>query len=230
VSVSLNPVVRGGGISIARVMMIVALVAGNLALLREVPWEFRCVPTIWVLLGIADFVILAELILHRRLRAGHYTFLIVLVISYLVLAYQVAMERIHPMGPLVRGYQHITGDLGRNVWLLEISRLGDFWMACALGIVMAWGCAILIDRLERRRGWDIAAVIRGALLGFGISIVFATLNRAAGLFPSERAEVAANLIGLAICVIVGGTLGHSYLRSQRSEGRDAGPADPAPVP
>jgi hypothetical protein len=39
-------------VSIAQVMMIVALAAGNLAIARATPWEIVSVPTIWVALGI----------------------------------------------------------------------------------------------------------------------------------------------------------------------------------
>ena len=35
------------GITIARVMLFIALAAANLALLRETPWEIRSVPTLW---------------------------------------------------------------------------------------------------------------------------------------------------------------------------------------
>ena len=72
-------------LSIARLMMIVTLVAANLALMREVPWEIRSFPTIWFALGIVDYVILWKLILRRPFRAAHYTFLVVLVIAFIVL-------------------------------------------------------------------------------------------------------------------------------------------------
>ena len=37
----------GRALSISRVMMIIALVAANCALLREVAWDFLPYPTIW---------------------------------------------------------------------------------------------------------------------------------------------------------------------------------------
>ena len=90
------------GITIGRVMMIIALAAANLALLREVPWETHKYPTIWVFLGIVDYVVLRKLILRRTLRAADYTFLIVLVVAFIPLVYLTAEERIHPVGPLIR--------------------------------------------------------------------------------------------------------------------------------
>ena len=104
----------GRALSISRVMMIIALVAANCALMREVPWEIRSVPTVWGALGLVDYLILWKLILRRPFRAAHYTFLIVFVIAFIVLVNLAASERIHPTGPMIRCYQRVTGDLTRN--------------------------------------------------------------------------------------------------------------------
>jgi hypothetical protein len=63
--------------SIAQVMMVVALAAANLAVLRAVPSGIIEFPSVWVIAGLIDFLIFWKLILRRPLRAFHYTFLIV---------------------------------------------------------------------------------------------------------------------------------------------------------
>jgi hypothetical protein len=63
--------------SIGEVMIVVALAAVNLAVLRATPSGIIEFPPIWVLLGLIDFLIFWKLILRRPLRAFHYTFLIV---------------------------------------------------------------------------------------------------------------------------------------------------------
>ena len=67
---------------------------------------------IWVVMGILDFLIVWKLILRRSLQAFHYTFLIVLFVSFFVLATLVATERLHPLGLLVRWYQHLSRRAG----------------------------------------------------------------------------------------------------------------------
>ena len=136
------------GITIGRVMMIIALAAANLALLREVPWETHKYPTIWVFLGIVDYVVLRKLILRRTLRAADYAFLIVLVVAFIPLVYLTAEERIHPVGPLIRAYQLAAGDAGAGVVGLGIAFVCDIWMAAAMAILIAWAAA------SRRHGWN----------------------------------------------------------------------------
>jgi hypothetical protein len=210
-------------VSIARVMTIIAILAANLAFLRELPWEVRSFPTVWVALWTADFVLLWKVVHGQPFRAGQYTLLIVFLVSYVVLAYQSAMERIHPIAPFIRGYQQITGDHGRNVLPLAIAYLGNIWMAGVLAILIAWPFAIGAAWLERRRRLDLAAWYLGALLGFGVGFLLGIGTNLLHVLPSERALTFANNIALTICVIVGGGLGLAYLRSERPPARKAMP-------
>ena len=199
-------------ISIARVMMIIALVAANCAVLREVSWDFLSAPTIWAALGILDFLILWKLILRQTFRASHYTFLIIFVVAFLILVNLAAREMIHPTGPLILWYQQITRDTSRNVARIGIGTFGDVWLATVMALLLAWAAGLLAGWLERRRGWDIAAVCRGLLVGFGVASVFATLQHA--VLGPERESILANRIVLAICLILVGVLGRSRLRSE----------------
>ena len=118
-----------------------------------------------VLLGSIDFPVVWKLILKRPLRAFHYTFLPIFVVGFFVLATQVAMERFHPLGLLVRWYQHLTGEETNSIALAGFLRVGEIWMACFLSFTLACAMGLLAAWLERRRGWDIAAFFRGSLIG-----------------------------------------------------------------
>ena len=48
--------------SIAQVMFVIALVAANLALVRAVPAAISTFPTMWLFLGLVDFVVFWKLI------------------------------------------------------------------------------------------------------------------------------------------------------------------------
>lgn len=89
-------------VSIGEAMKVVALTAVNLVLVRGAPGEVAVYPSLWVLLGTIDFVIVWKLILGRSLRAFHYTFLIVFIIAFFVMANLVATERFRPLGLVVR--------------------------------------------------------------------------------------------------------------------------------
>jgi hypothetical protein len=122
--------------SISQVMLTVALIAVNLALLRATPIQSLVYPTVWVLAGSIDLVIFWKLIQKRSLRAFHYTFLVVFILTFLVMALCVATGRIAPLGLLVRLYQHVahtnTIDLSRGfLWIAEI------WVACLSSFILA---------------------------------------------------------------------------------------------
>ena len=92
--------------------------------------------------------------------------------------------------------------------------LAECWMSCFLSLVLAYAIGAVASWSERRRGWDIAAFFRGAFIGFGIFIPLALVADAAsdGMQPSS-ARLIGRLVVLAICLIVGGWLGVSRLKS-----------------
>jgi hypothetical protein len=203
------PAKRG---SIFQAMMVVALAAMSLAVLREMPLEALTFPTIWVLLGAIDFVIAWKLILKQSLRAFHYVFLVVFVIASFVTMNLVATERIHPLGRLVRWYQPLAGANTISVspgflWI------GELWMACFLSLMLALFIGLVATWLERRRDWDIAAFWRGALIGFGIAGLL--LNLAwRGAEPSS-VQMISRVVVLGVGIVLGGRMGLSRLKSNR---------------
>jgi hypothetical protein len=202
-------------VSIGQVMMVVPLAAVNLAILRAVPLGFVTFPTLWVFVGSIDFVIFWKLILKRSLQAFHYTFLIVFVIAFLVMANLVATERLHPLGLLVRWYQHLTAErtIGISLGFLRIS---EFWMACFLSFMLACAVGLVAAWLERRRDWDIAAFYRGALVGLGIAMVLALMDDAAwGWVVVSPVRLIGRMVLLGACLILGGLNGLSRLKSSR---------------
>ncbi len=152
--------------SLAQVMMVVALAAATLALLRVVPWDVVIYPTIWVLLGAIDFVIFWKLILKRTLGAFHYTFLIVFIVAFIVAANLVATERFRPLGLLVRCWQQLSGA-HINVISAGFLEIGEFWLACLLTFILACAIGSVASWLEKRNAWDIAAILRGCSRDWG---------------------------------------------------------------
>jgi hypothetical protein len=217
--------------SIAQMMMVVALAAVSLAVVCAAPWEIVSYPSIWVLMGSIDFLIVWKLILRRSLRAFHYTFLIVFVIGFVVMANYVAMERFHPLGVLVRWYQHLAGDQTESI-ARGFLRIGEFWMVCALSFALACAIGLVAAWLEKRRGWDIAAFIRGALVGFGIANLLAMIDGAVwGWVVVSPVRWIGRLVLIGVCLIVGGLMGLSRMKSS-SPGAEvhAGSQEPAVGP
>jgi len=208
-------------VSIGQVMMVVALAAVNLAVARAAPLlEVVIYPPLWVVMGSIDFLIIWKLILRRSLRAFHYTFLIVFVIAFFVMANFVATERLHSLGLLVRWYQHLAGEKANS-----ISRgflwIGEFWMASFLSLTLGGVVGLAAAWLERRRSWDIAAFFRGALVGFGVFTLLALILDAAwgGAQPSP-VQLIGRLGVMGVCLILGGLMGLSKLKSNRT-GRES---------
>ena len=151
----------GKRVSIAQVMMLVALAATNLAIARASPWEIVIYPTLWVTLGILDFLIVGKLILRREFRAFHYTFLIVLLVSFIVFANLVASERVHPLGPLIRWYQHLSNDPTNLRSIAGFIFLAEIWSTAFLSTALAIAVGLLAAQARAAPGWDIAAFWRG---------------------------------------------------------------------
>jgi hypothetical protein len=212
--------VRARQVTLGRLMVLVAIVAASLALLQALPRDALVIPTFWILLGVLDFVAAWKLVLRRPLRASHYVFLITFVIGALVLMTQAATERFLPVTWLLRE----TGQSGSlPVGTIVVRNLGDVWAAVATAFLIALACGALAGCLERRRGWDIAAVCRGTLLGFAIGSFFGVIQHE--VLGPERELIAANWIVLAVGSVLFGWLGRSWFRSAYL----AGPGPEAPL-
>jgi hypothetical protein len=200
--------------SIGQMMMVVALVAVNLAVILPA-LEIDIFPQVLVvLLGSLDFLFIWKLILKRPLRAFHYTFLPIFVVGFFVMATLAATERIHPLGLLVRWYQDLTGEKTNSIALAGFLRVGEIWMALFLSVTLACAMGLLAAWLERRRGWDIAAFLRGSFLGFGVANLLAMIDGAVwGWEVESRARVIGRLVLLGVCLMVGGLFGLSKLKS-----------------
>ncbi|AGA28468.1 hypothetical protein [Singulisphaera acidiphila] len=199
--------------SIAQVMAFVALAAVNLGVFRALPLEVVRFPTLWVFLGAIDVVIFRKLICVRSLRAFHYTFLIVFVLAWIVMANLVVTARFHPLGLLVQWYQQITTDK-INVVSLDSFDFYELWMTCFLSFALAVAIGLVAAWFESRRNWDIAACLRGALAGFGIANLLAVIDGAVwGWGVVSPVRMVGRLILVGVCVILGGVVGLSKLKS-----------------
>jgi hypothetical protein len=52
----------------------------------------------------------------------------------------------------------------------------ELWMACFLSLTLACAIGLVAALLEKRRGWNIAAFPRGALISFSIAIGLALID------------------------------------------------------
>ena len=198
--------------TIGQVMTLVVLVALDLTVVAATPQQVVIYPFLWLYLGLIDFLVLWKLILRRPLRASHYTCLIVSFVASVVLANLLAAGRLRLLSPLVLWLQHraegITGVPPRPLLV------GEFWVAClgslTLGCTLGWAAA----RLERLRGWDIAAFFRGALLGLVVSCVVMSVVGAVWGWEISRARLIGGRVFLGVCLIVGGLMGLSKLKSK----------------
>ena len=218
-------------ITIGQGMTLVAMAALNLAVARVAPWELVIYPTIWVLLGTIDFVVLWKVVLRRPLQAFQYTCLTVFIVAYVPLANLVATERLHPLGPLVRRYQQCAAE-GANTISIPLGYLSiaDVWAACLLSLALACAIASVAARLEKRRSWDIAAFFRGSLIGFAFANPLAMVDGAIwGWEVESRGRLIGRLVLVVVCWLMGGLLGMSRLRSNLWGDRGALEAGGGPV-
>ncbi len=198
--------------SIGRLMAVIALLAVNLAVLRQM--ESSLVGAYWLMLGVLDYLIVWKGILRRPLRAFQYTLFIVSWVGSIVLAVQVAMERLHLLGPIVRWRQQTTGDLMQGVDRIEyLLRVGEFWAAGLLGFLIALAAGLLASWLEGNKGWDVAAFWRGSLVGVVVLGLIETALRV--LAPFGLGDPGVPRYGLLAGVVVsGGLIGLAKLKSQ----------------
>jgi hypothetical protein len=74
-------------------------------------------------------------------------------------------------------------------------------------------------RREERRGWDIAAFLRGALVGLAIASLLQTVAHAAWGAAEPVSVLWIGRVVAVVCLVFGGILGLSRLKSRRP-GRD----------
>ena len=87
-------------------------------------------------------------------------------------------------------------------------------MACFLSFVLAYATGLVAAWFEKSRAWDIAAFWRGTLVGFGIANVLAIIDGAVwGWMVESRARLIGHLALLGVCLILGGLIGLSRLKS-----------------
>ena len=196
-------------------MIVIALVAVNLALLRAAPIQMIVIPFPWILLGIVDYLLIWKCVLRRPFRAMHYTFLIVFVVAFVVLANLVDRTGFRLLGLIVGWYQRLNGDQTQSMFLREFVSLGEFWMAALLGLSIAYAAGLLAAWSERRRGWDIAALLRGTLIGFGVANVLIIADQVTFGQPEPGSlRMYGRFAVLAISLIAGGLVGLKKLRTK----------------
>jgi hypothetical protein len=201
-------------LSIRHVMVLVALAAVSLGVVRAVPLGFLTYPTVWILVGILDFVIAWKLILERRLSAFQYTAIVVVIVAFGVLANLAARGSIHPLGLLVRWYQQLSGEAINSISLAGFLRVSEIWAAALLSLLLACSAGWAAVRLERHLGWDIAAFWRGAFVGLLIASVLATIYDLAHPEPGY-VHIVPRLIVIGALVISGGVMGLKWLSSTK---------------
>jgi hypothetical protein len=141
-----------------------------------------------------------------------------LIVSFQIMATEVAMERFHPLALLVRWYQYVSGEQTNRIWRAGYAWLGEFWATAFLSLALACAAGSAAAWLERRAGWDIAAFWRGALIGVVVAALLATIDDAASGWVVPQ-KLSTRWIGrmslLAAGVILGGLMGLRSLRSSR---------------
>jgi hypothetical protein len=209
----------GKRVSIAQVMMLIALAAVNLAVARVSPVGIVTYPSLWVALGGLDFLIVRKLIQRRSFDAFHYTFLITLLVSFFVMAYAVSVDSFNPLALVVRYYQRlVSGVWTSRVWWEGYAWVGEFWAVAFLSVALASTAGLGAAYLERRRKWDIAAFWRGALLGLLVAYVLVAIDDAAAGFAQQQrysARLIGRLVLLGVGLVLGGVIGPKWLRSRR---------------
>jgi hypothetical protein len=157
-----------------------------------------------------------------------YTFLPIFVVGFFVLAVFADTERIRPLAFLVRSCQQLAGEDTNSIALAGFLRVGEIWMACYLSFTLAGAVGLLAAWLERSRGWDIAAFFRRSFIGFGIANLLIMIDGPVwGWVVEARVRVIGRLVLLGVCLIGGGLLGLSRLKSNTPIGA-AGSLGPEP--
>ncbi len=205
----------GRQLSIGRAMMAIGLVATDLAIVRASDGNLKY-PPIWMFLGVLNFFGIWKLILARRIRAAHYRFLMISIVSFLAWGDAVASDHSHPLGALVRGYEHVAGTK-INMISRQSLRIGDFWLTSFLSVALACVIEITFVLVERHLGRASAAFSRGAVGGLGFFAVMAFVRWAAsGRWPPYYRQWSGlwSLTVIVVCLVCGGLIGLSRLKPE----------------
>ena len=222
----------GKGLSIALVMRLTALVALNLALLRLMPVIPESPPFLFALV-VLDLVLVQAVALGRPLRAFHYTFLIVGVLStglITALAFRVSrpvIGSLHILETLIWAARGETGVVSLHMEFPGLAA-AERWVTGTIALLPAWAAAVMASRRIRRGRppgrlvRDIAAFLQGALIGLGFFAAGSTLAFAFGFGPPvpHTAGWHALRAALATCPVLGGTavVLWTRLKSRKVEG------------
>jgi hypothetical protein len=205
-------------------MKLTAIIALNLAVLRLVPEMRIAFPTSVFAIVMINLLLVQTVALGQRLRAFHYTFLIVGFISSAVtIALAFTISRPVPgslriLEAAIEHYRAVRGQSRVISPLIEFPmlRTDEAWLACILGLLPAWAAAALASWSMRRRfrltsEWRriVAAFLKGTLIGFGCFCLGVTLANSFfgpwNLDPQEaRAAWNVQLMCMVTCPLLGG--------------------------
>ena len=147
--------------SIAVVMKLIAIIALSLAVLRGVPDMRAAFPQSVFAIVIINLLLVQTVALGRPLRAFHYTFLIVGLLSTGVMI-ALAFSRSSPvpgslriLETVIHHYRAVQGQSRGISPLIEFPMLptAEAWLACILGLLPAWAAALLASWSVRRLSW-----------------------------------------------------------------------------
>ena len=201
--------------SIAGVMKVTAIVALSLALLRFVPNLLLQIP-VFVFLIVALELAIVHASFGRPLRTFYFTFLIVGALLTGVITALFFSE----FNPVPGSLQNLEAALQSRRGTPARSRIialyvefpmlatADGFVTCLLGLLPAWGAAVLASRWMRRRsgceskwGQCIHAFLRGALIGLGL---FFCSRLLLAFFLGQRIFGLGHSVGLVGSPLLGG--------------------------
>ncbi|WP_165074622.1 hypothetical protein [Paludisphaera rhizosphaerae] len=134
----------------------VGLVAFGLAFLRGRNPGY--VGAFGPLLAVMLWIFFEGVIRRRRMEGFHYATAIVTVPVSGMIARWIALGRFRPLGPLA--------GLA-SPWFVG---LGEFLIGGAISLLLGVSAGWVVRRLEQARGWDLAPMFRGAVVGSFLAV------------------------------------------------------------
>lgn len=181
------------GIGLGPAMAGVGLIAVGLAFLRGLNPMY--VGAFGPLLAVLLWIFFEGVVRGRRLEGFHYTTMLVTAPVSGMIARWVALGGIRPRGALP-GWT--------PPWAVE---LGEFLIGGAISLLLGLAAGWLVRRLEQARGWDLAPMFRGALVGSFLAVpVMLAFSEPSFVDPSTS-ERLKQLGVLAVGFVVGGFAG-----------------------